>query len=260
MAIAFKNPPINEVIVASYFDPPLADFRSEHIGLFWEKIKDDFPTVRQQLPVNVRGDFISNETFPMPRYWFIASDEISLIQIQKNAFMFNWRRRNGNEYPRYSNIKPAFDKYYSLFNEFIRMEVGIAEPTINLCELTYINTIEHCEFWKGPRDTMAVIPSCSMLDFGAEVFELHGFNCNYSYKVSVDLQLSIGIRSMVKAQQQNVPGMILEIRASGCLGGVSKAVSDVWFQRAHDAINQCFVRLTSPDIQKKYWTPLEGTP
>ncbi len=261
MPIAFKNPPINEVVVSSYFNPPLANFRSEHVGLFWEKIKDAFPTVKQQFPVNMNQDSIPDEFFSMPRYWFIAGDEIRLIQIQKNAFMFNWRRRKGNEYPRYyENIKPAFDKYYGLFSEFIRTEVGIAEPTIDLCELIYINTIEHCDFWAGPRDTTNVIPSFSILDSGINTSEPPSFNCNYLYKVSNDLQLNISIRSGVKTQQQNAPVLAFEIKASGRIEGVAKTVSDEWFQRAHDSIIKCFAHMTSTNIQEKHWIPLEDTP
>lgn len=261
MPIAFKTPPIDEVVVSSYFNPPLDNFRSEHVGLFWEKIKDDFPTVRQQLPVNMAQDIVAEEFFPMPRYWFIADDEISLIQIQKNAFMFNWRRRRGNEYPRYyENIKPAFDKYYGLFSEFIRTEVGRDELTIDLCELIYINTLERCGFWAGPQDTTKVIPTFSILDPGIDASVSPGFNCNYFYKVSTDLQLNINIRSGVKVQQQNAPVLAFEIKASGRLGGTTKPLSDEWFQRAHDSIINCFMHMTSADIRENYWIPLEDTP
>lgn len=260
MPIAFKNPPINEVVVSSYFNPPLADFRNEHIGLFWEKIKDDFPAVRQQLPVNIAQDIVVNEFFPMPRYWLIARDDISIIQIQKNAFMFNWRHRNGNEYPRYHEvIKPNFDRYYGLFSQFVRNEVGVDEPTIDLCELSYINVIENCEFWAKPQDTKNVIPSFSILELGIDPSDHLGFNCNYIYKVSTDLELTIAIRSGVKAQQQNAPVLLFEIKASGRLGGVAKPASDEWFQRAHDSIIDCFAHMTSTDIQKEYWIPLNET-
>ena len=258
MSAAFRKPPINEVIVSSYFTPPLADFRSEHVGLFWEKIKTEFPMVRQQFPVNIGQDIFADEFFPMPRYWFIASDEISLIQIQKNAFMFNWRRRKANEYPRYfENIKPAFDKYYSLFSEFVRTELGRGELPIDLCELVYINTIEHCDFWKGPQDTTNVIPSFALLESGIDAYDSLGFNCNYSYRVSTDLQINIALRSGVKVQQQNAPVLAFEIKASGRLGGKTKTVADDWFNRAHNAVNKCFMHLTSTRIQKEYWHPQE---
>ena len=138
MSVYFKSPPINEVVIATYFKPAV-ELRSEHIGLFWAQIKSEFPLVRQQPPVGTEIP-MGGDVFPMPRYWFTADDGISLIQIQKNAFMFNWRRRE-DEYPRYHKIKPCFDKYYSLFSEFISAEVPSSEQAIDMCELTYVNAV-----------------------------------------------------------------------------------------------------------------------
>ena len=256
-SIVFENPPINEVVISTYFNPLLSDLRSEHIGLFWEKIRNEFPVVRQQPPVGIIGSEVStNEPFPMPRYWFIADDEINLIQIQKNAFIFNWRRRD-DEYPRFHrNIKPTFDKYYGLFSEFVRTELD-TELTIELCELNYVNALERCEFWTGPQDTPTVIPSFSILTPGIDFSSSPEFNCNYAYGDATDLQLNINIRSGVTAQQENVPVLIFEIKASGRVGQIAKPGTDEWFERAHDAIIRCFVGMTSPDIQNKYWKPME---
>ncbi len=259
MSIAFKNPPINEVVIATYFNPPLSDLRSEHIGLFWEKIRNEFPVVRQQPPVGTGLAVVANEIFPMPRYWFIADDGINLIQIQQNAFMFNWRRRGG-EYPRFHrNIKPTFDKYYGLFSEFIRREINTAEPAIDLCELTYVNTLERCEFWTGPQDTTKVIPSFSILAPGINASGSPEFNCNYAYGVTADLQLNIGIRSGINPQQQNAPVLMFEIKASGRVGQIAKPGTDEWFERAHDVILRCFVGMTSLDTQTRFWELVEET-
>ena len=257
MSIVFKNPPINEVVVSAYFSPPLSDFRSEHVGLFWEKIRVDFPIVRQQppvaSPVSAGLEVNADEPFPMPRYWFIADDDISLIQIQKNAFMFNWRRRD-DAYPRFHrNIKPAFDRYYGLFSEFIRAEIQDEEPSIDLCELTYINAVERCEFWGGPEETERVIPSFPLLSPGIEVLGPPEFNCNFGYRIESDMQLSIAIRNGVMAQQADAPVLIFEIRAGARFGHAQKSEADEWFERAHDSIAQCFVGMTHRDIQSEHW-------
>lgn len=260
MPLTLKKPPINEVVVSSYFNAPLDNLRSEHIGLFWEKIKNDFPKAKQQMPVNQGVDFLLDEFFPMPRYWFISRDDTGLIQIQKNAFMFNWRLRNGNPYPRFhEHIKPAFDKYYGVFDQFIRTEVSKEGLAIDLCELTYVNTVEQCEFWAGSEDTKKVIPSFSITKPGISTSGTTSFDCKYRHNVSKDLQLNINIRSGVKPQQSNAPVLIFEIRANGRIGGVPKTVADEWFHRAHDSINECFKHMTSQDIQKNYWGLLVDT-
>ena len=257
-SIAFQNPPINEVVVSTYFNPPLSELRNEHIGLFWSEIKEEFPVVRQQ-PLVGGPDSIIDEPFPMPRYWFVANDEVNLIQIQRNAFMFNWRRRD-DEYPRFhADIKPNFDRYYGRFSEFIRTETSIEVPTVDLCELVYVNTLERCEYWQGLQDATTIIPSFSILEPGIDVSVSSGFNCNYAYQASTDLQLNIGIRSGFRAQQQNAPVLIFEIKARGRLGQVTKSGADEWFERAHDLIVRCFVSVTSQDIQNRFWRRMEGT-
>ena len=255
--VSFENPPINEVVISTYFDPQLSDMRSEHIGLFWERIRDEFPEVRQQPPVGIAQELSEKEPFPMPRYWFIADDEINLIQIQKSAFMFNWRRRS-REYPRFHrNIKPIFDRYFSLFSEFVRTEINIAEPSVALCELTYINVLEHCEFWSGPQETNRVIPSFSIVDPGISVLGSPNFNCSYAYIVATDLQIHINMRSVVSATQESVPVLIFEIKAVGPMEQQSKLGTDEWFERAHSEIISCFLKMTNQEIQDRYWHPKE---
>ncbi|MDE0431030.1 MAG: TIGR04255 family protein [Caldilineaceae bacterium] len=264
MSIEFANPPINEVVVSTYFSPQLSDFRSEHVGLFWDKIRKDFPVARQQPPiassVSVGLEVNAEEPFPMPRYWFVADDDISLIQIQKNAFMFNWRRRD-DAYPRFhENIKPSFDKNYGIFSEFVRTEIQDEEPAIDLCELTYINAVERCEFWDGPEDTKNIFPSFPLFSLGIEVIGFSEFNCNYSYRIEADMQLNIGIRNGIMARQADAPVLIFEIRASARLGQAKKSEADEWFERAHDSIVQSFVGMTHRDIQDKYWRRVEEMP
>ena len=158
----FKNPPINEVVIATYFSSPLSGLRTEHIGLFWAQIKNEFPSALQRPPVPLEELTAGSEVFPTPRYWFVSADDASLLQVQKSAFMFNWRRRD-DAYPRFRTIKPQFDNYYNLFVNFARADLQSAEPTIDLCELTYINAIRGCEFWNAPSDTPNIIPSFSLI-------------------------------------------------------------------------------------------------
>lgn len=253
MSIELKHPPVNEVAISVYFNPILVGFRNEHVGRFWEKIKDAFPTVKQQIPAYLAPHFDPDEFAPVPRYWFISGDEVSLIQVQKNAFMFNWRRRQDNDYPRYTGIKPEFDKYYALFSEFIKADVGISDLAIGACELTYINSIESCEFWKDSRDTPKVIPSFAYVDIGIDLTEPPQINCTHLYKVADDLQLKVNINAVQQAQENSPRTLIFEIKASNHQEGIAGPLPEKWFQRAHDAILACFLKVTSKDIQERYW-------
>ena len=253
--MVFTNPPVDEVIVSAYFDPPLTGLLSEHIGLFWAEIRDEFTQVRQQPPLPGNQNIVANETFPMPRYWFIANNEINLIQIQRNAFIFNWRKRD-EDYPRYHyDIKVNFDKYFGLFSKFLH-EKGIAsEPTVDLCELCYINAVESCEYWENPDQTSNVIPSFSFLNHGIEMEKPFGFTCNYLYDIETDMKINIGISTRINADQPSSNRLMFEIRAQGSFPRVAKSATEDWFERAHGTIERCFLKITAPEIQEKYWIP-----
>ena len=94
MNVKYKNPPINELIIGAYFDQPIVPLRSEHVGLFWAEVRTKFPKIQQQpeLSLPIMGPTLTfqigltDEPYPMPRFWLISEDDTILMQIQKNAF------------------------------------------------------------------------------------------------------------------------------------------------------------------------------
>ncbi len=263
MTIKFKNPPIDELIVSTYFNPPIHGLRNEHIGLFWHSIKDEFPIVSQKIPT---PDLVTHpsfnageEIFPMPRYWMIASDEIRLLQIQKHAFVLNWRRHDA-EYPHYENIKPIFDQYSSKFRDFVRSEITNDPIRIDVCELTYINTIEPCDYWSGPGDVKNIIPSFTVPTIGLDPEAMQGYNCTFVYLIDTDLKLRVSVRNGQSRKQPATPVLALEIQATGRIGTADTTISDAWFDRAHQKIQDCFIEITNPEVQRSYWRLMEENP
>lgn len=255
MDVAFDNPPINEVVIAAYFNPPLVEFQSQHVGLFWGQIKDEFSVVQQQLPLGVGGNAPDpDEPFPMPRYWFITEDDVYVVQVQKDAFILNWRRRNNRRYPGFSrDVKLAFDRLYGKFDAFLQREVGAQEISVDLCELSYVDTIVQCDYWRGPGDTRYVFPSFSNLLPSIDDTENFAFDCSYTHPVRNDLAISARLRTMVDTQKSNQSMLVLEMKASTRFGGVPKAETDSWFQEAHDAILKYFMEMTNQEVQRRHW-------
>ncbi|CAN0305133.1 unnamed protein product [Phaeothamnion confervicola] len=260
MKLKFKNPPINEVVLGVYFDREIVELKLEHVGLFWSLLRDRYPTVEQHPPVTPPLPFGSQfntessaEYFPMPRFWLKAADDRMLVQIQRNAFLQNWRRREGR-YPHYDAVKACFDSNFDEFVGFLSRELSVS-PNVQLAELTYVNVIEACEYWQNPGDTAKVIPGFS-LPIAVEGAEPHKTDFNQVTYQSVrdDLGIRITIRSGRRAQEPDT-ALIFELRALGLLGGASKADADEWFIEAHEVIGETFLRLTNPEIQQKYWQP-----
>lgn len=261
MSMDFKNQPIEEVVVAVYFDPPISALHNAHVGLFWERIRHEYPAVRQVRiagpPMEIEPD-PSDALFAMPGYRFVSGDGASLIQIQKNAFVFIWSRSESSDYPGFhEGIKPAFDRGYHLFDEFVSLYLNMGKPSISFCELACFNTVEQGEFWRGPEDTRRVVPSFSLLSCGTEGRNF-GFDCSYAREISADLFLDTAVR-VVRSVVPDETSLKIDITARGFLDQASKSKADEWFERAHGTVLRCFVNMTNPDIQKRCWGMEEET-
>lgn len=149
----FARPPVVEVALGVQFDdlPRLGAFQ---IAAFWDKhLKAEFPDVEQQPPVaNVQETFgpparhgipLSVQVGPPPlRFWMSDTGKTGLVQVQRNRFVFNWRRGEdaGSEYPRYPYVREQFQRHFGEFASFVAGE-GLGTLTLNQCEATYVNVI-----------------------------------------------------------------------------------------------------------------------
>jgi len=251
MKIDFINPPINEVSIGMQF-APLPNFRSEHIGLFWDRIRTTFPNSQQNFPLGELAQ-IPPEIFPMPRYWFVAKDDATLIQIQRSAFLFNWRLR-GQEYPRFERVFEAFRRHRSKFVQFLKEDLNTSKIEQVKYQLNYVNLFEGVPYWLAPEETPKIIPSFAFVNPGLQGAKPKDFNHTTIFQAEDDLLLNVVVRNALN----NVSGkkvLVLEFEVSGTHPRFEVERADEWYQRAHTAITESFVALTDPNIQEQYWIP-----
>lgn len=254
MRTKYTHPPINELVLGVYFNPPLIHLRSEHVGLFWREVRDQFPVIRQQSPIGDVFVGAPNEHAPMPRYWLIAADDAHLLQIQRNAFLVNWRRRNSGQYPHFETVKQVFDANYDKLIAFLKAEAETPEVSIDVCELTYINLIESGDYWKDVGGIAAVVPSFRALEPVLAKATLQDVNATTIFKFDDRSSLSVNVRTG-NSPSTKKSRLILELRASGKPSAGTKTAADAWFAMAHDVIGECFNTMTAPEVQQKYWIP-----
>ena len=166
---SFRSPPVVEVAIAVQFEP-VQGLTGPMLGVLWSKVRDKFPTVQvhpsrdqaeeQFDPPNQPTQF--NVVFgigpPPPLVWYIHEDDSELIQIQRDRFVFNWRRREG-EYPRYEHVRARFIEFFSIVRDFLEEEGLADELGLNHWEVTYVNLIQSDTTWKEHREVGVVIPS-----------------------------------------------------------------------------------------------------
>lgn len=185
MTVQFEHSPISAVRIGLNFNPPLLELRNEHVGMFWNRIRDQFPVARQKAPLgDSEGvDRLEGELFPTARYWFVAeNEEIDHIELQRDKFALSWKRKDANnpKDPSFSDLlMPVFRKNHGIFEDFARNDVGIQDLSIGWCELNYKCVIKPCDYWRGTRDMEKVLPTKRMPETGRQGDAVEFSSCRY---------------------------------------------------------------------------------
>ena len=170
---SFRKPPVVEVAIAAQFDG-IPGLTGPHMGLLWQRFRESFPKLQVHPALDPRLEqagrdpgkmlTVTLDTVPAPRAWFIGSNEVHLVQVQQDRFVFNWRRIQGQDYPRYEHVKASFRENFAIFQRFLADE-QLGAPRLNQWELTYVNRIPAGEGWHRHGELGSVVP---LLDSSAE--------------------------------------------------------------------------------------------
>ena len=239
-------------MIGCYF-PHVEEFRAEHVGLFWKKYKSDYPKSQQAAPIVDFGDVQSGlELFPMPRFWFTSADDTKLIQIQRNAFLLNWRRKPKQEYPHFESMFATFVGMLDQYRAFISNECGSSITSTTRLELSYINIIAPNQLWKSPKDISQVFPELRTPAVPVLGDGPTGMNYNFRYQLTPDDVLSINIANG-KHSQTHDDVFLLEIKMQGT--PATKHIDDLesWFDTAHRNTRTAFLSFTNPRMRAEVW-------
>jgi uncharacterized protein (TIGR04255 family) len=262
--IKFENPPVNELIIALYH-LPLTELKAQHIGSYWDTIREKYPLCDQQpvvaLPDTQQPSLLEapGELFPLPRFWFYNTTHPTLIQIQRNAFMLNWRRSAAglpdSEYPHYEAVAKDFWEELENYQSFVQEKVGGKLDPIQRCELTYVNIIVPNELFANPAELVNVLPSiASLYDLQTNNRQLAGIISTVVYRVSPTLLIDLAIR-LGRRADTNEPAVVLELKAHGAPIDLSLEGAQAWYGAAHDATYRLFLDATAQAVQEKIWKP-----
>jgi len=260
--IKFENPPINELVIALYH-LPIVEMKSQHIGLYWNRIRDRYPRCEQQPIIIVDASDtqplseVPGEIFPLPRFWFFSDAHPTLIQIQRNAFIFNWRRLAKNEYPHYETVVSDFWRELEDYKTFVQELGGRGLDVVRRCELTYINIISPNEFFANPTQLMNVLPPiASFSDIQTDDRQLAGMNATATYLVNPTLRIDLAIKLGRRTDDTKALVAILELKAHGVPSDLSLEGTRSWYGSAHNATYKMFLDATARQVQERIWKPL----
>ena len=260
--VKFKHPPINELVIGIYY-VPVIELKAQHIGIYWDSIRQRYPNCEQQPPIVIQVEGqpsalipdVPGEIFPLPRFWFSSNAHSTLIQIQRNAFWLNWRRGPNDDYPHYEPVEKDFWREFDAYKDFIH-GIGGTLDVVQRCELSYINLISPNAFFSNPAELGRVLPPIAGLcDVQNEERRLVGLNATATYQLNDNLLVESAARLGRRLDTRELVA-VLELKAQGAPKDLSLEGAHAWFKAAHDAVYTLFLSLTDKEVQNQVWEPL----
>lgn len=251
---SYRKPPVIEVVCGLRFEP-LEKLKIPHIGQFWERIRKEFPNCEHAAPLGLGPGSIDPKTgLPMPLVWLINKGGDRLIQLQRDAFIYNWRRTKGTrKYPRYSRIIKPFKKNLVIFEKFLQEhEISVLTPTE--CELTYVNHITREHGWESVSDLGKFVPDLGWRSCPDRFLpDSTQLTWHAKFPLPEDKgQLHVKIEETVR-KIDNIPILVFVLSARGLGADRSPNALWSWFSVAHEWIVRGFTDLTSLEVQNEAW-------
>jgi uncharacterized protein (TIGR04255 family) len=262
----YEAPPAIELVCGIQFED-LKKLIAPYTGLLWEQFKSEFQNAKQQVPLGSRIEVFDNvaQTVPLPtdfpwlpRIWFESADGTALIQLQRDRFIYNWKRVTPEDvYPHYENVIIKFRDYLSKFEKFLS-EHSLGEIKPLQYELTYVNHIPIGQAWHNLGDIGVVFPDLSWRKTEERFLrELEGLSLQLSFQLPEKQgRLHASIRHGIRQPDQ--PILLFDLTCRGLRQDRSRSEMWTWFNLAHEWIVRGFADLTSSEVQKSIWRRFDG--
>ena len=258
----FDKPPVIEVVCGMMFKP-LEAMLAPHLGLLWEKFKAEYPRCQEVAPlapIVEQFDEASpmqielTETPPLPRIWFVHTDETGIVQVQRDRFLHNWKKvRPTDQYPRYKNVIELFRQRMALFEAFLEeQQLGSIEP--RQYELTYVNHIPQGNGFATLGELRNVFPDFAWQSAPRRFLPTpETINWRTAFTLPDRAgRLHVTIRN-ARRRDDKTPILLLELTARGVPKDTSRDAMWVWFETAHQWIVRGFTDITDEAMHKKVW-------
>jgi uncharacterized protein (TIGR04255 family) len=253
----FSSPPVIETVLSVQFSP-LHSFSVPHFGLYWEKIKGEFPRTEVKPPLGQVKEELRSSSLkrpeiefvfePVVRCWFLDKKGNQLIQVQNDRFIYNWQKVDGSEaYPLYETVASKFETEWERFLAFLA-EQEMEGPEINQCEVTYINHVEYEKGWKSFGELNQVVASWSGKHSGNFLPTPEKVSISVSYLLPDHLgRLHISVNPVIRARDAKEV-LQLSLTARGAPAGNDKESMLKWFDSGRKWVVEGFTDFTTPEM------------
>jgi uncharacterized protein (TIGR04255 family) len=243
--VTFENPPVAEVVCGVQFRIP-SKLSVAHLGVFGFQL-DGFGNPEDAPPIasvyEIPHAAIDAAVSPV-RVWLRSDDGTEIVQLQKDRFLCNWQKRDGDSrYPRYHAIIEKFWSRFKTFEQFVHENCGTSVE-LTQYELTYINHIRIGTGWKSLGELHQVFKDFSWRSEGHRFLpEPEGVDFQSSFLLPDGAgRMRLHLQS-ASLSADGSPVLVLNLTVRGMqLDRVG------WFDRAHEWIVRGFEDLTQVEM------------
>ena len=245
---------VNEVSMMMRFTEPLGALQSEHIGLFWHRVRGEYPKVEQSLPhpeslsPSRMLSLMSRGLLPMPRFCFSSVDGSSKLVVQQDHLLISWDRDPDGPIDFDGSFVSVFEKATGFFEDFVREELNVPGMSTDLCELTFSGEFEFPDGSSGVDSGLGVglglLGALRAPDIGVP-FGNPDFDFTYYYYL--DSGLFIQVVGEVEFDEGNSPqyDFTLDFKGSQRLSQAGRPEVKAWLNSAYQSILNCYLSLSA---------------
>lgn len=237
---------------------PLQELKTAHFGMLWDRYRQEFTASQDQLPlphfiepVLPQEPQVTSQP-PLRRVWFESDNDLELIQVQHDRFLYNNKTEAGAEYIDYAGCFERFRALLYTFCEFVS-ENDVGELVSDQFELTYMNHIPANKHWQSFSQIGQVFPDQNWHTEKRFLPDPENIVSQLIFPLPEErgrlyAKMTTGFNS-----RDGEPALQLELTARGFQAEEKGAIiNEDWFGVAHEQIVKGFADLTS-DPMHKIW-------
>ena len=186
---------------------------------------------------------------PLPRTWFRTADGHGLVQLQRDRFVYNWKRESpqDGDYPSYDSVIVGFERLWAEFGRFVARE-QLGELVARQFELVYVNVVPRSSIPEGDPVLVDHAPKPS----NRFLPNPESFVWRTSYPLPEDRGRLHVVASTARATPSGDPILKLDLTARG-IGNAAADEMRYWFDMAHQWIVSGFADVTTESMQRNVW-------
>jgi uncharacterized protein (TIGR04255 family) len=260
---AFKNPPVVEVVAGVQFDRP-AHLRVFDFHEIWTAFgQSKFSKYTEMPPLDPLPNHEDGRNIvrlewsalpEVPRFWFETVQGDELIQIQRDRFIYNWRRESEapeSAYPRYKSVSDGFFRNYDAFKTVLeKKKMPFLKPQVQ--ELAYVNIIEM------PPEGLSAMNKIFKAEFsiGSSSLLPNPAHATSEWQFKIEAIKSLMKITIAPVQSVQTGKMLikLDINVTGPSQIASKETESndmkKWFDEARHWIVKSFADITTQEMHK----------